>query len=245
MFTNYMKSHRIQYGIAFIVILFISIINYLHCALISRGMLLKQISISVADLMIVQSDQVWIFIPSYLFILWFVMKNDWQSNYLIRFGSRFELFNLQVCSNLIFTLVYTVIYIMICIFISSLFSQGFINFNLDYSQFYFSTRSLIDISFLQFMLIYAAHFIFRMVFIQLLFTMSLWTNRWSTVCFTFLSLYDLISSILLSMSDWNLLASNQYEAYLPSTHSGLIMLVILAFFAYWIGTYTSVKKEFI
>lgn len=207
------------------------------------------IQLSAADgFVLLQSKRFFsfVFIPLYLLLISFAVRNDFLPICILKHQKRGFAFRAQVFKTIFLTALYVVfLQIAVGLFSVYLFSDA-VNWSLKNSLFYLVTLQTSDISLLQ-VVLYTSLFLF--VLLQTTALLLLWVC-WLCDSFVYAWLTEVILCIIYSRlksdSLWNIYGV-EYTIWTKGTaiYSHIIAAILVLSLLFFLGLYTSRKKDFV
>lgn len=231
MFSKKKLNLSYLYPLFIIFLLILSGYNYFSCAITLRFASEKQMSLSIADLLIIQSDDNLLLFPLFITLQWWQLKNDFLINNILRKSTKQQLFLEQTFNGIIITVIFMSIYIISSFFISTFFASSFINFSLENSQYFMVVNKLLSVEFYQFFIKYALNLFIRSCLLFLCFLCAFWQSKKSYI-FTIILIpfVNLAGSFLLTRTKMNLLFLNSYLSFDMYNYFNFSIIIIAIIF---------------
>ncbi len=232
------------YPLFIIFFLILSVYNYFSCAITLRFAAEKQMSLSIADLLIIQSDNNLLLFPLFITLQWWQLKNDFLINNILRKNTKQQLFLEQIVNGVIITVIFISLYIIFSFFISTFFASSFINFSREDSQYFMVVNKLLSLEFYQFFIKYALNLFMRSCLLFLCFLCTFWQSKKGYIFTIILTPFiNLVGNFLLTSTKLNLLFLNSYLSF-DMYHYFNFSVIIIAIIFIWLQLKMIQKKEF-
>lgn len=232
------------YPLFIIFLLILSVYNYFSCAITLRFTAEKQMSLSIADLLIIQSDNNLLLFPLFITLQWWQLKNDFLINNILRKNTKQQLFLEQIVNGGIITVIFISLYIIFSFFISTFFASSFINFSREDSQYFMVVNKLLSLEFYQFFIKYALNLFIRSSLLFLCFLSAFWQSKKGYIFTIILTPFiNLAGNFLLISTKLNILFLNSYLSFDMYNYFNFSIIIIAIIFI-WLQLKIIQKREF-